>query len=138
MRNALLRAVVFLGSAAAGLLVAALLVTEMSIDWRAFLLVVVVFAVLQSVIAPLIARLTAEKASALVGAVGLISTVVALLITSALLDGLAIRGGAGPWIYASVIVWIVTMLAALLLPMVTVNRTRTSGRHPAGPATSAG
>lgn len=122
MLRVLVRAAIFLASAAVGLYVATLMVPEMSIGWRSFVVVVVVFAVLQSVLAPFITKVAVKNASALVGAAGLISTVVALLITSVLLDGLTIRGGVGPWVYASVVVWIVTMVAALLLPLVTVKR----------------
>lgn len=122
MLRVLIRAAIFLASAAVGLYVATLMVPEMSIGWRSFIVVVVVFAVLQSVLAPFITKVAVKNASALVGAAGLLSTVVALLITSVLLDGLTIRGGVGPWIYASVVVWIVTMVAALLLPLVAVKR----------------
>lgn len=122
MLRVLIRAAIFLASAAVGLYVATLMVPEMSIGWRSFIVVVVAFAVLQSVLAPFITKVAVKNASALVGAAGLLSTVVALLITSVLLDGLTIRGGVGPWIYASVVVWIVTMVAALLLPLVAVKR----------------
>lgn len=120
----LIRTVIFLGSAALGLWVATLMVPEMSIDWTSFLVVVVVFAVLQSVLAPFITKVTMRNASAVVGAAGLLSTIVSLLITSVLLDGLTITGGIGPWVFASVVVWIVTMLGALLLPLVLVKRRR--------------
>ncbi|WP_116950914.1 phage holin family protein [Jiangella endophytica] len=115
-----IRAVVFIGSAAIGLLVAKALVDEMTIDWADVFWVVVIFAVLQSVLAPFIANTASRNAPALLGAAGLISTVVALLITS-VVTGLSISGGPGPWIYASVVVWIVTMLATLLLPILLVK-----------------
>lgn len=122
MIRVLLRAVVFLGSAALGLLVASLVVPEMSIDGWSFVVVVVVFAVLQSVLAPFILKIAMRSASALVGAAGLISTVASLLITSAVLDGLRISGGVGTWVYASVVVWLVTMLGALVLPLLVLKR----------------
>lgn len=129
MVRALLRAVVFLGSAALGLYVASLVVPEMSLDWRSFVVVVVVFAVLQSVIAPFITKVAIRGASALVGAAGLLSTVVALLITAAWLDGLTISGGVGTWLYASVVVWLVTVLGALLLPLLLVKRGARAARE---------
>lgn len=122
MIRVLLRAVVFLGSAALGLLVASLIVPEMSIDGWSFAVVVVMFAVLQSVLAPFILKMAMRSASALVGAAGLISTVVSLLITSTVLDGLRITGGPGPWVYASVVVWLGTMLGALVLPLLVLRR----------------
>jgi hypothetical protein len=125
----LIRTAVFLGSAAIGLWVAQLVVPEMSITWGSFVLAVVVFGVLQSVLMPFIAKVSAKNASPLVGAAGLLSTIVALLVTSFVLDGLTITGGVGPWVYASVVVWIVTMIAALLLPMVLVRKGARAARE---------
>lgn len=116
----LVRAGIFLGSAAVGLLVASLLVDQMSISAASFLVVVVIFAALQSVLAPFLAKTTARNAPALLGAVGLLSTFLALLITTVVSDGLSISG-ASSWLVASLIVWLVTMLATLLLPWLLVK-----------------
>lgn len=117
MTRALVRAAIFLGSAALGLWIASIVVPDMSVGWRSFIVVVVVFALLQLALTPMVTALAERNASAIVGAAGLISTVVALLVTSWLLDGLTIDGGVGSWVYAAVVVWLVTMVAALLLPM---------------------
>lgn len=126
----LIRAAIFLGSAAIGLLVAKAVVDEMTISWSSFVYVVVIFAVLQSVLAPFIARTASRNAPALLGAAGLISTIIALLITS-WVSGLTITGGVGPWVVAGVVVWIATMLATLLLPLVVakaaIGRRRAAG-----------
>ena len=61
-----------------------------------------------------------RSAPALVGGVGLITTLIALIITTLISDGLSISG-LGTWIGASLIVWIVTMLATLLLPVILVK-----------------
>ncbi|MCE0487804.1 phage holin family protein [Ornithinimicrobium sediminis] len=116
MVRLLLSAALFLASAAIGLGAALLLVDEMSVDLTSFIFVVVIFAVLQSVLAPFMARVAARNAPALLGGVGLITTVVSLLITTQVSDGLTIDGGIGPWLLASLVVWLVTMLATLLLP----------------------
>jgi uncharacterized membrane protein YvlD (DUF360 family) len=109
------RTLVFFASAAIGLLVAKYTLDGMTITAGSFLMVVVIFAVLQSVLAPFFARTTNRNAPALLGGVGLITTFVSLLITAAVTDGLEIDG-ASTWLFASLIVWIVTMLATLLLP----------------------
>jgi len=85
-----------------------------------FLWVVVIFTVLQSLFAPFLAKVTARNASALLGAVGLLSTFLALLIAATVSDGLTISG-ASTWLYASLIVWLVTMLATLLIPLILVK-----------------
>lgn len=116
----LVRAVIFLASAAIGLLVAKLTLDDMSIDASSFIAVVVIFAVIQSVLAPFIAKVTARNAPAILGATGLISTFIALLVADVVSDGMTITG-ASTWLLATLIVWLVTMLATLLLPIILVK-----------------
>lgn len=89
-----MRAAIFLVSATIGLLVAKFSLDDMSIDASSFIGVVLIFAVLQSVLAPSIAKMTARNAPAILGATGLISTF---------------------------IVWLTTMAATLLLPLILVK-----------------
>ena len=116
----LVRAAIFLASSAIGLLVAKLVLDDMTIDAASFVVVVVIFAVLQSVLAPFIAKVTARNAPALLGATGLISTFLALLVADIVSDGMSISG-ASTWLLATLIVWLVTMLATLLLPIILVK-----------------
>jgi hypothetical protein len=115
----LVRAAIFLVSTAIGLLVAKLVLDDMSIDATAFLVVVVVVAVLQAVLAPFISKTTSRNAPALLGAAGLISTFIALVVANIAVDGLTITG-VSTWIFATLIVWLVTMIAAFLLPLILV------------------
>jgi len=121
----LLRALIFLLSAALGLVVADLILADFTIqwhDWWGFVLCVVIFAILQSVLAPWIARMAKRYAPALLGGIGIFSTLVALLIVVLLpIGGLRISG-ALTWVLAPVIVWAVTALATLLLPMLFVKK----------------
>ena len=117
----LVRTAIFLVSAAVGLLMTASLVDGFDVSAGGFLTAVVLFAVIQSVLAPFIAKVTARNASALLGGVGLLSTFVALWLTTLLGDALTIDGGASTWIAATVIVWLATALATLLLPLILVK-----------------
>jgi len=121
----LLRALVFLASAALGLLVADLVVSGFRIDWAdwwGFVACIVIFAVLQSVLSPWIAKVARRYAPALLGGIGIISTLVALLIVVLLpVGGLRITGGLA-WILAPVVVWVVTAVATVLLPMLFIRR----------------
>ncbi|WP_426324441.1 hypothetical protein [Microbacterium sp. E-13] len=119
MLTLLIRAVIFLASAALGLVVADLVLDGFFLhwnDWWGILVAVVIFAVLQSILAPWLLRITRRHAHALLGGVGLLSTFVALLI--AVLIPAAGIGIDGPvaWIVGTVIVWLVTALATWLLP----------------------
>jgi hypothetical protein len=120
MIRMLVRALVLLLASSIGLLVAKVTLDDMTITWGSFLLVVAVFTVLQSVLAPFFAKTTARNAPALLGGVGLLSTFVALVVTAVVSDGLTITG-ASTWLFASLIVWLVTMLATLLLPILLVK-----------------
>jgi len=115
----LIRALIFLVSAALGLIAADLLLPGFSLhwnDWWGIVLAVVIFAVLQSILAPWLLKITRRHANALIGGIGLLSTFVALLI--AVLIPAAGIGIDGPvaWIIGTLIVWLVTALATWLLP----------------------
>lgn len=116
----LIRTAVFLVSTAIGLVVAMLVLDDMSIDATAFIVVVVIVAVLQAVLAPFLAKSTARNAPALLGGVGLISTFIALVVANVAVDGLTITG-VSTWVLATLIVWIVTMIASFLLPVILVK-----------------
>lgn len=127
----LVQALLNLASAAVGLLVADSVLDDMSVSWDSFVLVVVIFTVLQAVLSPFLLKVAARNAPPLVGGIGLISTFVALLITALVDDGLRIDGWS-TWVYASLIVWIVTMIAVLLLPLLLVKLGVESARQNRG------
>ena len=117
----LLRTVVFLGSSAIGLLVAAWLVPGMSVSASGFVSAVVLFSLAQAILSPFILKMASRYASAFLGGIGLVSTLVALILASVLTHGLTIRG-VGSWVAATVLVWLVTALATLLLPVLVVRK----------------
>jgi uncharacterized membrane protein YvlD (DUF360 family) len=117
----LIRSAIFLASAALGLWVASLLVEGFNLTASGFLVAVLVFALLQSILSPWILTMTRRYASALTGGVGLISTFIGLWVATLVGDGLSIDG-AQAWLLGGVVVWIVTMLGTLLLPLVLVKK----------------
>jgi hypothetical protein len=122
----LLRALIFLASAAVGLIVADLILPSFVIDWRSplgFILAIVIFAVLQSVLAPWLARVAQRNAPALLGGIGIVSTFVALVAVVLIpRAGLTIGAPWWTWVIAPVIVWLVTALATLFLPMIFIKK----------------
>ncbi|WP_093184041.1 phage holin family protein [Sanguibacter gelidistatuariae] len=125
----LIRAVIFLVSAALGLLVASWILDDVTVNATGFTVAVVIFAVAQSVLSPFIAKMTARNAPAFLGGIGLVSTYVALLIASLVSDGLEITG-VQTWILATLIVWLVTALATLFLPMIFIRKKIDAKRKP--------
>ena len=117
MTRILLRALVSLLSAALGLWVASLVLPDLTITPSGFLTAVVVFAVAQSVLAPFLAKVVARSAPAFLGGIGLVSTFVALWLASLFPGGITIAGWQ-TWILAALVVWLVTALATVLLPLV--------------------
>lgn len=128
----LISAAIFLASAAVGLLAANAALDDMSLDATSFVVVVAVFAVLQAVLQPFVAKMARQYAPPLLGGIGLVTTFVALVVTNLVTDGLSISG-VDTWVFATLIVWIVTMLATLLLPLIFVKR-RVGDRRAAGEA----
>lgn len=135
MLTFLLRALIFLLSAALGLIVATLLLPGFVIDWAdwwGFVLCVVIFAILQSVLAPWVTRMAKRYAPALLGGIGIISTLIALLIVVLLPIGGVRITDALSWVLGPVIVWVVTALATVLLPMLLIKKkvTGAAARRP--------
>ncbi|MCV7153007.1 phage holin family protein [Mycolicibacterium pyrenivorans] len=116
----LLRVAVFLGSAAIGLLAAGWLVPGVSLSAWGFVTAVVIFTVAQALLSPFFLKMASRYASAFLGGIGLVSTFVALLLASLLSNGLSIRG-IGSWIGATVVVWLVTAVATVVLPLLVLR-----------------
>lgn len=123
----ILRALIFLASAAVGLIVADLILPGFRIDWSdwwGFVLAIVIFAVLQSILTPWIATVARRNAPALLGGIGIFSTLIALIVV-VLIPQAGITIGEPlllTWILAPVIVWLVTALATLFLPMIFIKK----------------
>lgn len=114
-----IRAAIFVFSAALGLIAADLILDGFHIDWGdwwGFVVAVLIFAVIQSVLAPWVFTIARRHAPALLGGIGIVSTFLAIVIV-VLIPG----AGLGistvlAWVLAPVIVWLVTALATWLLP----------------------
>ena len=117
----LLRIAIFLGSSAIGLLVAAWLVPGVRVSALGFIAAVVIFTVAQGILSPFFLKMANRYASAFLGGIALVSTLAALILASVLTTGLSIRG-IGSWVAATVVVWLVTAVATLVLPMLVLKK----------------
>ena len=118
-------------ASAIGLVVAAAILDDMALDTSGFLIAVAIFAAVDVIAQPLIIKIGLRSARALTGSSALISTLVGLVVTTIVSDGLRISGFT-TWVMATVIVWAASMLAALILP-VTIFK-RWLSQRPAGQA----
>jgi len=114
----LIRALIFVVSAALGLIAADLILPGFHLhwnDWWGIVVAVLIFAVLQSILAPLLTRFARRRATALLGGIGLISTLIALLIAVIIpAAGVGIDGPTA-WVVGALIVWFVTAIATWAL-----------------------
>lgn len=120
----LLRIAIFLGSSAIGLLVASWLVSGVTLRPLGFLTAVVIFTVAQAILSPFFLKMANRYASAFLGGIGLVSTFAALFLASLFSSGISISGF-GSWIAATVVVWLVTAVATVVLPALLLKKTTT-------------
>ena len=116
MIRLLVRLVVAVVANAVGLIVAAGVLDGMELDAAGFVIAVVIFTVVFALIQPFLAVQFRANAPAMLGGVALIATLVALIVTELVSDGFSIDG-AGTWLAATVIVWVVSLIAAFGLPL---------------------
>jgi uncharacterized membrane protein YvlD (DUF360 family) len=113
---------VYMAAAAIGLVVADIVLDGLSLSYPVgFLIVVVLFGLIQAIIEPLFQSITEKNAEMLTGAVGLISALVALLVTSTISDNLTIDGVSTLFL-AALVVWLASMFAGFILKVTVAKR----------------
>ena len=121
----LFRALMYVVSAGLGLIAADLLLEGFQIQWDrwwGFVLCILIFALVQSIIAPWVSRVADRYAPVLMGGIGIFSTLIALVVVVLLpIGGLRIVDVTG-WLLGAVIVWLVTALGSVLLPLVFLKK----------------
>lgn len=123
----LTRLAVSLASSAVAILLCALLIDRFTLSWGGIVVAVIVFTVAQLLLAPAVTKLVSRYAGGFVGGAGLVSTLLALWIATLPSGGLRIQG-AGTWVIATVLMWVFTTAAALIITVVLRKR---AGRHSA-------
>ncbi|GAA4355938.1 hypothetical protein GCM10023145_25700 [Angustibacter luteus] len=117
----LIRILVYFLSALIGIIVANLLLTDLTVDARDYILVAVIFALVQAILSPMMTNMVQKNASAFSGGVGIVSTLVALIVTVLISDGITIDG-LTTWILAALIIWLAGAIAAFVLPFFLVKK----------------
>jgi putative membrane protein len=115
-----IRAIVLLAANAVGLLAAAWLLDDFRINASSFVIAVVIFTAATVVLGPLIMKIALTSAPYLMGGIALVTTLVGLVITDLLSDAFEIDGAA-TWILATLIIWVFSLVASLLLPWILVR-----------------
>jgi len=121
MIRLIVRTAVLLLANAVGLLVATYVLSGMDLDATGFVLAVLIFTVAVALMLPFMASVLRRRGSSALGGVALIATLIALIITDFLSDGLTING-VGTWLAAAVIVWAASLFAAFILPFLGLKK----------------
>lgn len=107
---------------ALGLLVASWLIDGFNLSANGFVWSVVFFTIAQIILAPFIFKMAVDYLPALRGGVALATILVVLVLTTVFTGGLTITGVV-PWILAPLIIWLVTILAGVVLPLFMFKKT---------------
>lgn len=117
----LLNVVSHLVSAVLALLIAGWVLSQwVTLHVGGFIVAVAVFALAQSVLSPFVFNMARQYASALLGGIGLVSTLLALWIATLFPGGIEVRGIG--WVLAPLVIWIVTALGGWILMGVVFGR----------------
>ncbi len=101
---------------AVGLMLAALILPNFSISPLSFIIVVALFTVISVIASPLLTKVSLKNLPALQGGVALITVFIGLLATDLVMSGMNI-GGISNLLAATLLVWLGSVIAAILLPM---------------------
>ncbi|WP_204112371.1 phage holin family protein [Shimia biformata] len=106
----------YLVANAVGLLIAAILLPGFSIGFMAFVVAVLIFSVVQGVLGPVITKISMKKMPQLMGGISLVTIFIGLWLTSLIVSGMQI-GGISNWLAATLLVWLGSLVAGILLPI---------------------
>ena len=120
MYRFLLNVVSHIATAAVALLLAGWIIPQVTLHVAGFLVAVLVFAVAQAVLSPFIVSLARRYASAVLGGIGLVSTLIALWVATLFPGGISISGTG--WVFAPLLVWFVTAIGGWILMDVVFKR----------------
>lgn len=106
----------FLVANAVGLILAVVLLDGFSVSPVAFVVAVLIFSAVQGLTGPLLTKASMKNFPQLMGGISLVTIFVGLWVTSLLVGSMQI-GGLANWLAATLIVWVGSLIAGILLPI---------------------
>lgn len=103
-------------SNAVGLFFATMLVDGFSIDTLSFFIAVLIFSLTTTILGPLIIKIALKSAPFLMGGIALVTTLVGLIVTNLVTQGVSIQG-LNAWIVGTLVVWLFSVLGSVILPL---------------------
>ena len=111
---------------AVGLLLAAALLDGFSIDALSFIVVLLVFTGVMILTGPLITKIALTSLPQIRGSISLVSVFFGLKVTEWLMPGFDM-GGLSNWLAATLLVWLGSLVAEILLPIYVFKQLRSNG-----------
>lgn len=108
-------------SAAVALLVASAVVDGVRVQAAGFVVAVLVFAIAQALLSPFVFNMARKYASAVLGGIGIVSTMLALFVATLFPGGLQIQGVTA-WVVTPLVVWLITALGTWILGVLIIKR----------------
>jgi putative membrane protein len=115
------RTLVALAANAVGLIVATLVIDDFDLSVTGFVVAVVVYTITFALMQPFLIAQLRRAPAVVLGGVSLIATLVSLVVTVLLTDGLSI-GSASAWILGTLVVWLGALLAGLVIPFLGLRK----------------
>jgi putative membrane protein len=116
MIRLVVRTLVALAANAVGLIVATLVIDDFDLSVTGFVVAVVVYTITFALMQPFLIAQLRRAPAAVLGGVSLIATLVSLVVTVLVTDGLSI-GSASAWILGTLVVWLGALLAGIVIPL---------------------
>jgi uncharacterized membrane protein YvlD (DUF360 family) len=118
----LVNTAVYMAAAAIGLLVADIVLDDLSVTYPiGFITASLIFGVIQAILSPFFGKITEKNASMLTGGVGLFSALVALFLTATISDNLSVTGFT-TWFVAALVIWLASMAAGFILKVTVAKK----------------
>ena len=117
----LLNVAVSLVSSAIAFLVTSSLIDGFDLSLSGFFIAVAIFTAGQAVLGPFVFNMARKYASAVLGGIGLVSTLLSLIITSIVGSSLSITG-VSAWISSTVLIWLITALGTWCLGFIVITK----------------
>ncbi|HSN42992.1 MAG TPA: phage holin family protein [Propionibacteriaceae bacterium] len=114
MIRMLINLAINVASAAIGLLASAILLPGFDLQVRGFLAAAAVLSIAQTVLGPFVFTMARKYATAMLGGIGIVSTLIALVIANLVPGGVSVNGFS-TWILAALIIWLCMALGGWLL-----------------------
>ena len=111
---------------AVGLLLAAALLDGFTIDALSFIVVLLVFTGVMILTGPLITKIALTSLPQIRGSISLVSVFFGLKVTEWLMPGFDM-GGLSNWLAATLLVWLGSLIAEILLPIYVFKQLRSNG-----------